>query len=74
MSATQVMSYKSSSNTHSDSMGDVQRLANGNTLVTFSNTGLIHEVDSSGKVVQTLSGGSFGYSEWRQTLYGPPER
>jgi hypothetical protein len=74
MSATRVMSYKSSSNSHSESLGDAQRLPNGNTLVTFSNNGLIHEVDSSGKVVQTLSGGSFGYAEWRPTLYGPPER
>ena len=74
MSATQVKAYKSSSNSHSDSLGDVQRLPNGNTLVTFSNNGLIVEVDPSWNVVQTLSAGTFGYAEWRKTMYGPPER
>ncbi|MBN1612639.1 MAG: aryl-sulfate sulfotransferase [Polyangiaceae bacterium] len=74
LSATQVKSYKSSTNAHSDSLGDVQRLPNGNTLVTFSNKGLIEELDPSWNVVQSLSAGSFGYSDWRETLYGPPLR
>ena len=74
MSATQVKAYKSSSNSHSDSLGDVQRLPNGNTLVTFSNTGLMQELDSSWNVVQSVSAGSFGYADWRATLYGPPPR
>jgi hypothetical protein len=74
MSATQVKAYKSSSNAHSDSLGDVQRLPNGNTLIVFSNKGLIEEVDSSWNVVQSLSAGSFGYADWRETLYGPPPR
>ena len=78
MSATQVAVYQSSGNQHGDSLGDVQRLPNGNTLVTFSNNGLIQELDSSWNVVQTLqapsTSGSFGYSDWRTTLYGPPER
>jgi len=74
MSATQVKAYKSSSNSHSDSLGDVQRLPNGNTLVTFSNNGLIQELDSSWSVVQTLSASTFGYADWRETLYGPPAR
>jgi hypothetical protein len=74
MSATQVNAYKSSGNEHSDSLGDVQRLPNGNTIVTFSNNGLIQELDSSWSVVQTLKATSFGYSDWRQTLYGPPPR
>jgi hypothetical protein len=74
MSATQVKAYKSSSNDHSDSLGDVQRLPNGNTLVTFSNKGLIQELDPSWSVVQTVSASTFGYAEWRETMYGPPER
>jgi hypothetical protein len=74
MSATQVKAYKSSSNNHSDSLGDVQRLPNGNTLVTFSNNGLIQELDSSWSVVQTVSASTFGYAEWRETMYGPPAR
>jgi hypothetical protein len=74
MTATQVKGYKSSSNSHSDSLGDVQRLPNGNTLVTFSNNGLIQEVDASWNLVQSLSMGSVGYTDWRETLYGPPPR
>jgi hypothetical protein len=74
MTATQVKSYASPSNAHSDSLGDVQRLPNGNTLIVFSNDGLIEEVDSSWNVVQTLQASSFGYADWRETLYGPPPR
>jgi hypothetical protein len=57
----------------SGTLGDVQRVANGNTIITYSNSGLILEVDSSWATVQTIKG-SFGYSDWRPTLYGPPER
>jgi len=57
----------------SNSLGDVQRLSNGNTLITYSNGGTILEVDSSWNTVQTLKG-SFGFADWRETLYGPPER
>jgi hypothetical protein len=74
MSATQVKVYKSSTNSHSDSLDDVQRLPNGNTLVTFSNKGLIEELDPSWNVVQTLSASALGYVDWRETLYGPPPR
>jgi hypothetical protein len=61
----------------SDTFGDVQRLPNGNTLVTFSNAGVIQQVDPSGNVVQEFTfplGGATGYSEFRETLYGPPLR
>jgi hypothetical protein len=54
-------------------MGDVQRLPGGNTLVTYSTDGTILELDSSWNVVQTFSS-RFGYSNWRPTLYGPPLR
>jgi hypothetical protein len=60
--------------TNSMVLGDVQRLPNGNTLVTFSTSGAIHEVDGTGKVVMTIKQTAFGYSEWRETLYGPPGR
>ncbi len=59
--------------TSSNTLGDVQRLPNGNTVITYSNAGQILEVDSSWSTVQTLKG-SFGYADWRATLYGPPER
>ncbi len=57
----------------STTMGDVQRLPGGNTLVTYSTDGTIVELDSSWNEVQTFSG-RFGYSNWRPTLYGPPLR
>jgi hypothetical protein len=57
----------------SATLGDVQRLPGGNTLVTYSNDGTIVEVDSSWNVVQTFTA-RVGYSNWRPTLYGPPLR
>ncbi len=75
MSATSVKDYTYGS-TSSNVLGDVQRLPNGNTLVTYSVAGKIIEVDSSWATVQTLatSGTSFGYADWRPTLYGAPLR
>jgi hypothetical protein len=74
MTAMEVKSYASAGNEHSDSLGDIQRLPNGNTLITFSNTGTIQELSTSWTVVQTLKASTLGYSEWRQTMYGPPAR
>jgi hypothetical protein len=59
----------------SANLGDVQRLPGGNTLITYSNEGLIQEIDAQRNVVLEIDGGtnnSFGYSLWRETLYGPP--
>jgi hypothetical protein len=76
MSATLVEDFVPSNSYHSDALGDVQRLPNGNTLITYSSNGVILELDSSWKVVQSLSvaGGSIGYADWRETLYGAPAR
>jgi hypothetical protein len=57
----------------SATLGDVQRLPGGNTLVTYSNAGVMVELDPSWNVVQTLTV-RLGYSNWRPTLYGPPLR
>lgn len=58
-----------------DVMGDVQRLANGNTMVAYSTKGIIREVDSGGNVLQELkTTANFGYIQKRATLYGPPPR
>lgn len=58
--------------------GDVQRLHNGNTLVTYSSAGVIQEVDASGALVQELSwpaGNTVAYVEHRPSLYeGPPPK
>lgn len=70
-------SYKASPGVQNDVMGDVQRMSNGNTLVGFSTKGVLHEVDASGKLLQTLTwplGASFGYIEKRASLYGPPPK
>ena len=59
----------------SQNLGDVQRLSNGNTLVDFSNDGVIHEIDPSGAVLVEITGSGgmnrFGYATWTPTLYGP---
>jgi hypothetical protein len=55
-------------------LGDVQRLPNGNALVTYSMSGVIQEVDPSGSVVQSWNGTTFGYTDFRTSLYGPPLR
>ncbi len=54
-------------------LGDVQRLPNGNTLVTYSGAATIVELDASWNPVQTFTV-RVGYSSWRPTLYGPPPR
>jgi hypothetical protein len=58
-------------------LGDVQRLPNGNTLVTYTSAGTIHEVDPDRNLVQSLTwslGGAVGYVQRRDSLYGPPPR
>ncbi len=72
LTATEVWTY--SSGITSSTLGDVQRLSNGNTIVTYSNAGTIHEVDADGNLVQSFVTGSLGYTMHRPTLYGPPPR
>jgi len=53
-------------------LGDVRRLPNGNTLVTYSvGSGLLHEVDPDGRRVRAidLPGGACGYTDFRESLY-----
>ncbi|HEX4511081.1 MAG TPA: hypothetical protein VH328_13415, partial [Burkholderiaceae bacterium] len=71
LTGTKVWSYVGSG-VGSLVLGDVQRLPNGNTLVTYSTGGSMEEVTPSGDIVQSLSGVTFGYSSFRETLYGPP--
>ena len=54
------------------SMGDVRRLPNGNTLVTYSNQGVIQELDPSWQLLQQITTLGVGYITRRATLYGPP--
>jgi hypothetical protein len=73
--ASSVWTYQVSGVT-STVLGDAQRLPNGNTLVTFSTSGQIQEVDPAGNVVMTVkpSSSSFGYADFRESLYGQPPR
>lgn len=57
----------------SSNLGDVQRLPGGNTLVTYSASGSIVELDADWNEVQTFSA-RVGYTSWRASLYGAPER
>lgn len=59
----------------SGTMGDAQRLPSGNTVVTYSNDGVVQEVGPDGEPVQTFSlSTSVGYGNHRPSLYGaPPE-
>src|SRR5690606_31989009 len=75
---TATREWEYSSELSNNIMGDAQRLDNGNTLVTYSVLGVIHEVDAEKNLVQSITtgavGSAFGYAEKRETLYGPPPR
>jgi hypothetical protein len=50
-------------------------LPGGNTLVTYSNDGVIKEIDPQRNVVLEINGSNnarFGYALWTDSLYGPP--
>jgi hypothetical protein len=71
MSASRVWEYDGGERTNI--YGDVQRLQHGNTLVTYSGTGALHEVNPRGELVQAISwnlGGAIGYATKRSSLYG----
>ena len=73
MTATRVWQYVSGE--RSIIFGDVERLANGNTLVTYSSFGVLHEVSPTGELVQELQwepSAAVGYVTKRASLYGPP--
>jgi hypothetical protein len=72
--ATKTWEYDFTTGGIAVALGDAERLPNGNALVTHSLGGLIEEVDPSGKVVQSFKNTSFGYVDFRTSLYGPPPR
>lgn len=71
MTASKTLTY-TASGASSNVLGDVQQLPNGNYLVTFSTSGQIHEITPSGALVAKFTATSFGYSEFRESLYGQP--
>jgi hypothetical protein len=77
MTASIAWQYAAEPAIQNEVMGDVQRLANGNTVIAYSTQGVLHEVDPMGRLVRELTwglGGAFGYAVQRPTLYGPPPR
>jgi hypothetical protein len=77
MTATPVWTYAAEPPLPNQIMGDVQRLENGNTLVSYSQMGVVHEVSPTGVLLQEMSwelSGAFGYTMHRKSLYGPPPR
>jgi hypothetical protein len=76
MTATSTLTYRTSAaGATTGALGDVQRLPNGNILITYSTGGVIEEIDAAGQLVATFRVNSpeqFGYTEFRETLYGPP--
>ena len=78
MTTKEVWTYDSDPDIGNPILGDVQRLTNGNTLVTYSLAGTIQEVDANYNVLQSFtwnsSTGSVGYVTKRANLYGPSPR
>lgn len=65
--------YEGADGELSANLGDAQRLPGGNTLVTFSNDSIVHEVTPEKEVVVAWKGSPnsrIGYTEWRSSLYG----
>ena len=59
---------------YSSNLGDVQRLPGGNTMVTYANASIVQQVTPAGELVMQwqVENAWFGYTLWRETLYGPP--
>jgi hypothetical protein len=75
--ATRIWSYKAGHDLQTDVLGDVQRLPNGSTVVGYSTTGVLREVDASGMLLQEMRwplAATFGFIQKRSSLYGPPPR
>lgn len=72
MTATQTWRYEPGE--HVVIYGDVARLPNADTLVTFSTLGLVHEVAPDGTLVRELAwaiGGALGYVTPLESMYPP---
>ena len=81
VAATKLWSYDPGNGLGTIILGDVQRLPNGNVLIDYSLGGEMREISPAGVTVQTIqtfsqsgSKRSFGYADFRQSLYGPPLR
>ena len=68
--ATKIFDY--SPGVSSMAFGDVKRLPGGNLFITFSTSGVFHELDPSGNLLRVIETDALGYSTQRKDLYGPP--
>jgi hypothetical protein len=69
---SQIFDY-SSSGRQSTFLGDVRRLPNGNTFITYCSNGVFQEIDSSKNLIREMTTSVVvGYAEHRKTLYGAP--
>lgn len=67
----EIWSYSADNGTHV--LGDVQRLPGGNTLVTFSDDAVIHEVDFELNLIKSVTFDDVvGFAAWRGSLYEAP--
>src|SRR5262249_13720735 len=68
-----IKAFSANGGSNVTNFADVHRLSTGNRIITYSTSGRMQEVDSSDTVVlEVKGGGSFGYVEFRDSLYGPP--
>ncbi len=81
VSSSLIWSYTPTNDLGTTVLGDVQRLPNGNTLITYSEAGEMREISAAGELVRSFqvwgSTGTrrrFGYADFREILYGPPLR
>jgi len=77
LTAVPTWQYQANPSIANTIMGDVQRLDNGNTLITFSTQSRVHEVSADGSLLQELRwspGTDVGYATKRMSLYGPPPK
>ena len=70
--ATAKLDWQYAGTGNSPTLSDAQRLPNGNFLATASQSGAVHEIDPSQRLIQSFSNLSRGYTSHRPTLYGPP--
>lgn len=69
--ATRIFEYEGGGS--SQTLGDVQRLPSGNTLVTYSNDSVQHEVTADKRLVRSFTwSDQVGYATHRTALYGKP--
>jgi hypothetical protein len=82
---TAIKTWEHNSEFSSPFLGDVQRLPNGNVLASYSVRGLLEEITPNGELLQQydfwaaedadlFSLPTFGYANFRTSLYGPPPR